>query len=71
MKALLIWGAFAHPLVFPWVAAVPQPTTGIKEASAPLDEALGTRVNSNLLLYDLNVVKLFCVNPVKVVVELC
>lgn len=60
---------FAHPLVFPWVAAVPQPTTDIKEASAPLDETLGTTANSNLLLCTLNVVKLFCINPVEVVVE--
>lgn len=35
-----------------------------------MDEALDTTVSSNLLLYILNVVKLFSVNSVKVVVEL-
>lgn len=35
-----------------------------------MDEALDTTVSSSLLLYILNVVKLFRVNPVEVVVEL-
>lgn len=62
---------FAHLQVFQWGAAVPQPATGIEEASAPSGEALDKTANSNLLLYILNVVKSFSLNPVKVVVELC